>query len=237
MHDGHVLLRAASVWVRRKSTLAVAIGGLLALLLWTIPNWETFWQHASQFPCALADPCQPPKYRVSRYRISSPLFIMGMITLALWIFSLVKTEVQEAREPDQVRQPEVITLPADHGQSFSAQVQQQGGPDQGGLFSAQPVQPFSQAPPPPQSAARSPQIDPVTPSPLVTPSTEALRELLTTTGSLEQSGSPQLSQPLTREDESSQMETQAIVPPAPSSSLPLEIVHPVIVAKGRMTAS
>ena len=77
----------------------------------------------------------------------------------------------------------------------------------------------------------------MTPLPLVTPSTEALRELLTTTGSLEQSGSPQLSQPLTREDESSQKETQAIVPPAPSSSLPLEIAHPVIVAKGRMTAS
>jgi hypothetical protein len=236
MHDGHVLLRAASVWVRRKSTLAVAIGGLLALLLWTIPNRETFWQHASQLPVLWQTPANRQSIVSLVIKILSPLFIMGMITLALWIFSLVKTEVQEAREPDQVRPPEVITLPADHGQSFSAQVQQQGGPDQGGLFSAQPVQPFSQAPPP-QSAARSPQIDPVTPPPLVMPSTEALREFLTTTGSLEQSGSPQLSQPLTREDESSQKETQAIVPPAPSSSLPLEIAHPVIVAKGRITAS
>jgi len=227
MHDGHVLLRAASVWVRRKSTLAVAIGGLLALLLWTIPNWETFWQHASQFPVLWQTPANRQSIVSLVIKILSPLFIMGMITLALWIFSLVKTEVEEAHVADQTRPPEMVMPLADATPSFSAQRQQPGDPDQGQLFSAQPV--------PPQSAARSPQIDPVTPLPLVTPSTEVLRELLTTTGSLEQSGSSQVSQPLTREDESSQKETQAIVPPAPSSSLPLEVSPPVIAAKGRMT--
>src|SRR5260370_30722772 len=235
MHDGHVFLRAVSVWVRRKSTLAVAIGGLLALLLWTIPNWETFWQHASQFPVLWQTPANRQSIVSLVIKILSPLFIMGMITLALWIFSLVKTEVEEAHVADQTRPPEIIMPLADAASSFSAQGQQPGDPDQGQLFSAQPVQPFSLAPPLPQSAARSPQIDPVTPLPLVTPSTEVLRELLTTSGSLEQSGSSQVSQPLTREDESSQKETQAIVPPAPSSSLPLEVSPPVIAAKGRMT--
>src|SRR5882762_9358342 len=185
MHDGHVFLRAASVWVRRKSTLAVATGGLLALLLWTIPNWETFWQHASQFPLLWQTPANRQSIVSLVIKILSPLFIMGMITLAMWIFSLVKTEVQEAQVADQARPPEMIMPLADAAPSFSAQGQQSGSPDQGGLFSTQLIQPFFQAPPQPQSAARSPQIDPVTPLPLVTPSTEVLRELLTTTGSLE----------------------------------------------------
>ena len=98
MHDGHVLSRAASVWVRRKSTLAVAIGGLLALLLWTIPNWQTFWQHASQFPVLWQTPANRQSIVSLVIKILSPLFIMGMITLALWIFSLVKTEVEKEEQ-------------------------------------------------------------------------------------------------------------------------------------------
>lgn len=113
MHDGHVLSRAASVWVRRKSTLAMAIGGLLALLLWTIPNWQTFWQHASQFPVLWQTPANRQSIVSLVIKILSPLFIMGMITLALWIFSLVKTEVEEAQVADQTRPPEMVMPLAD----------------------------------------------------------------------------------------------------------------------------
>lgn len=223
MHDDHVFLRVASVWVRRKSTLVVAAGGLLALLLWTIPNWETFWQHASQFSVLWQTPANRQSIVSLFIKIFSPLFVMAMITLALWIFSLVKTEVEGAHVADQARLPERVMPLTNNPSSISAQGQQPRGPDQERLF--------PQAPPLPGSVVPAQQINPVTPLPLETPSTELLRELLTA------SGSPQMSQPLIREDESSRKETQAVVPPATPSSLPLEIAHPVIVAKGRMTAS
>src|SRR5882762_10499210 len=137
MHDDHVLSRAASIWLRRKSTLVVAAGGLLALLLWTIPNWGTFWQHVSQFPVLWQTPANRQSMVALVIKVISPLLIMGMITILLWIFSLVRMEMEESEEPRQKRRPESISLMGRFSQSFFTRMQQKVGPDQAARFSAQ----------------------------------------------------------------------------------------------------
>ncbi len=192
MHDRHFLSRAASVWVRRKSTLAVAAGGLLALLVWTIPNWGTFWGHLSQFPVLWQIPANRQSMVSLVIKILSPLLIMGMITLLLWIFSLVRMEVEEPEEPRQMGLPEAIALVVRFSQSFFTHMQQKAGPDQAARFSGQPAQPLSQqSTPQQQSAAPSRRIDPVTPLPPVMPSAEALRGQFTVFGRTNEASSHQ----------------------------------------------
>lgn len=124
MHDNHFLSHAASIWVKRKSTLAVAGGGLLALLLWTIPNWRTFWQYVFQFPVLWQTPANRQSMVALVIKVISPLLIMGMITILLWIFSLVRMEMEESEEPRQKRRLESISLMGRFSQSFFTHIQQ-----------------------------------------------------------------------------------------------------------------
>jgi hypothetical protein len=238
MHDDHFLPRTASVWLKRKSTLAVAAGGLIALFVWTIPNWGTFWQHVFQFPLLWQNPANRQGIISLVIKILSPLLIMGMMTILLWIFSLVRMEMQPPEDPQesgQMRLSEAITLMVRFSQSFVTRMKQKVSPNQAARFSAQPL---LQRPIPQQhTAALSRHLDPVTPLPPVMPSAEALRGQLTAFGRTEEASSNQMLEPSTREDANDGKSFQDTTSLVPSSSLSFEVAAPVVATRGRIGSS
>jgi hypothetical protein len=145
-------------WWRRRSTLLVAAGGLLALVLWTIPNWTMFWAHAAQFPVLWQISSNRRIIISLSIKIISPLLIMGIVALLVWMYALVITDSEAAyQEKPLPRQGEFV--PSLQGTIFT--LMQQTVNQEAALLRR-------------SGALPSTWLDPITPLPPVMPSIEAL---------------------------------------------------------------
>jgi hypothetical protein len=71
----------------------IVAGGILSFCVWTLPNWQEFWSHVSQFPNLWQVPANQLLIIALTAKILSPLFLTGMIGIAVWIWYLVRPEI------------------------------------------------------------------------------------------------------------------------------------------------
>jgi hypothetical protein len=74
----------------------MAAGGLLAFAIWTLPNWSEFWSHVWQFPILWQIPTNRRIIISLSIKEASPLLIMGIIEIIVWLSSLLKPSQPEA---------------------------------------------------------------------------------------------------------------------------------------------
>ncbi len=208
-------------WWRRRSTLIVAAGGLLAFVFWTIPNWGTFWEHVTQFPVLWQIPSNRRIIIYLSIKIISPLLIMGIVALLVWMYALVITDSEAAyQEKPLPRQDEFV--PSLQGTVFTPMQQ---------TVNQDAAQPFA------QEAALlrrsgvlpSTRLDPITPLPPVMPSVEALP----------MSPDAQDTSPLVDgEKADGEQKNHAVTrPQGASPDLSFEVAQPVLTTNGRVAVA
>ncbi len=70
-------------------------GGLLVFVIWTLPNWDMFWSHVSQFPSLWQLPTNRRIIIYLTIKIVSPLLIMAIIGIVVWINFLIQSSQRE----------------------------------------------------------------------------------------------------------------------------------------------
>jgi hypothetical protein len=208
-------------WWRRRSTLMVVAGGLLALVFWTIPNWGTFWEHVAQFPVLWQIPSNRRIIISLSIKILSPLLMMGIVALLVWMYALVITESEAApQEKPLPRQDEFATSLQE---TIFTPMQQTANQD-----AAQPLA---------QEAALlrrsgalpSERRGPITPLPPVMPSVEALAM---------SPDAQAISSLVDGEEAESEQENHAVVQPQSASpDLSFEVAQPVLTTNGRVAVA
>lgn len=78
----------------RMATLLV-VSGLLAFVIWTIPNWHLFWANYHAFPMLWLVPTNRRAIVALVVKMVSPLLIMGIVSLMFWIFRLIQLVQQD----------------------------------------------------------------------------------------------------------------------------------------------
>ncbi len=81
--------RSASLPSWWKPASIIAVGGLLAFTIWTVPYWGEFWSHVSQFPSLWQIPTNHRIIISLLIKVASPLLIMGIIGMIVWIYYLM----------------------------------------------------------------------------------------------------------------------------------------------------
>jgi hypothetical protein len=96
----------------RKPALVTAAVGLLAFVIWTLPNWGEFWSTLLQFPSLWQIPANRRIILYLTVKIMSPLFIMGIMGVSLWMYYQV-SPFQDNAEREHIdcerAQHEVLT--------------------------------------------------------------------------------------------------------------------------------
>jgi hypothetical protein len=72
-----------------KSALLIAAMGLLAFIIWTLPNQGEFCRNIAQFPGLWQVPINRRIIIYLTVKVMSPLLIMGIAGISLWIASLI----------------------------------------------------------------------------------------------------------------------------------------------------
>jgi hypothetical protein len=206
----------------------VVVGGFLALVLWTVPNWGTFWENVSQFPVLWQIPGNRQIIVYLIIKILAPVFVMGFLAVLLWLYTQIRAEAEE----DATGEPALV----------------QPQPGQNGFAAALsgttylPVQSIveKRSTPPLAREAKelqqsgtlsTKQIDPVTPLPVVMPTANGLRSPLSDVsqhdGALVQNDAsiiPQQEEADTKREDGSNG----------SSALAFQVERPVIATNGRV---
>jgi hypothetical protein len=91
-----------------QSMLVMVAGGILAVIVWTIPNWAMFWGHLSQFPALWQLPENRRTIIALFIKILAPIPIMGILGIGTWIVSLMQMPQETKAEREQTR----FTAPA-----------------------------------------------------------------------------------------------------------------------------
>ncbi len=78
MPDIDPLFRSALLLRWRKPVLVIVAVGILAFILWTLPNWREFWSHVSQFPSLWQIPTNRRIIIYLTIKIASPFLLMGI---------------------------------------------------------------------------------------------------------------------------------------------------------------
>lgn len=87
---------APSRW--RKPALVIGIVGILAFVLWTLPNWAEFWNNVSQFPTLWQIPANRRTILYLTIKVASPLLIMGILGIVVWLYFLIEFPQNEDAE-------------------------------------------------------------------------------------------------------------------------------------------
>lgn len=74
-------------WHKPASVLLLV--GVLAFVVWTLPNWAAFWGNVSHFPSLWQIPANRPILINLTIKVASPLLVMGMTGMILWMVSLL----------------------------------------------------------------------------------------------------------------------------------------------------
>src|SRR5579875_3598866 len=84
----------------RKSALVIVIVGICAFMIWHLPNWGEFWSHVAQFPLLWQIPTNRRTIIYLTIKVISPLLIMDILALTMWLYSLIESlPYEETREP------------------------------------------------------------------------------------------------------------------------------------------
>src|SRR5579885_293103 len=75
---------ALSRW--SKPALVIGLVGILAFVLWTLPNWREFWNNVSQFPALWQIPANRRTILYLTIKVASPLLIMGIVGIVVWLY-------------------------------------------------------------------------------------------------------------------------------------------------------
>lgn len=97
----------------RTSIVLVSAGGLLAVPLWTIPNWKLFFSNLANIPALWQIPANRAILLILLLKICSPLLIMMLISCTIALYQI--SEQQEADRPSsslKQREHETIAIPA-----------------------------------------------------------------------------------------------------------------------------
>src|SRR5579885_25026 len=84
---------ALSRW--RKPALVIGLVGILAFVLWTLPNWTEFWNNVSQFPALWQIPANRRTILYLTIKVASPLLIMGILGIVVWLYFLIEIPQSE----------------------------------------------------------------------------------------------------------------------------------------------
>jgi hypothetical protein len=92
---------------RRKPVLVIVTVGILAFIIWTLPNWKEFWDNLPQFPILWQI---PENRRIIIYltiKITSPLLLIGITGIIVWLYYLIQSsqgeEGTDDAQPEQVQ--------------------------------------------------------------------------------------------------------------------------------------
>ncbi len=81
----------------RKPALIIAVVGILTFVLWTLPNWGEFWRNVSHFPSLWQIPTNRKIIVYLTIKVASPLLIMGIVEIILWLYSLMESPQGEEK--------------------------------------------------------------------------------------------------------------------------------------------
>ena len=160
--------RCASLPSWWKPASIMAVGGLLAFTIWTVPYWGEFWSHVSQFPSLWQIPTNHRIIISLLLKVASPLLIMGIIGMMVWLYYLMNPS-QDDGVTDTASREHVL-----HGALTEQRIRRGTAPSlpeqkpqtrDGSLTTQSLAQP----------GAMSRRHDPVTPLPLTLSLSEALR--------------------------------------------------------------
>jgi hypothetical protein len=84
--------RLPSWW---KPVSIIGAGGLLALFVWTLPNWGTFWSIVSQFSALWSVPENRLALIALIIKVFAPLPLMAMVGLIVWIAALMQPSQED----------------------------------------------------------------------------------------------------------------------------------------------
>jgi hypothetical protein len=80
---------------RRKPVAVIVMVGIVAFAIWTLPNWWEFWRNVGQFPSLWQIPTNRKIIIYLLIKIVSPLLIMGILGIMVWIYDLMKPSPDE----------------------------------------------------------------------------------------------------------------------------------------------
>ncbi|HEU5381889.1 MAG TPA: helix-turn-helix domain-containing protein [Ktedonobacteraceae bacterium] len=86
----------------RKPASIIGLVGILAFVIWTLPNWGEFWGNVLQFPSLWQIPANRRIIIYLIIKVASPLLVMGIAAIVVWIYDLIKLS-QENEATDTVR--------------------------------------------------------------------------------------------------------------------------------------
>lgn len=156
----------ASQW--RKPAVVIGLVGILAFVVWTLPNWGEFWNNVSQFPALWQIPENRRTILYLTIKVVSPLLIMGILGSTVWLYFLIEhpqsENVQDIIHSEAVQQQEATLERRDYLPSVAAQAQ---------THEAQGTASFPSSPA--QLLSKSARFDPETPLPPTLSLQEALR--------------------------------------------------------------
>jgi hypothetical protein len=79
----------------RMPATRIAAIGILAFVIWTLPNWGEFWNNVSQFPGLWQIPTNRRIIIDLIIKVASPLLIMGTMGIMVWMYSLIHSSQDE----------------------------------------------------------------------------------------------------------------------------------------------
>ncbi|HEY7413595.1 MAG TPA: hypothetical protein VH593_00250, partial [Ktedonobacteraceae bacterium] len=150
---------------RKLAAITVAVG-MLAFVIWTLPNWAEFWNNVAQFPSLWHIPANRRIIIALFIKITSPVLIMSMMGSVIWLYSLMTSSQEEGSEKNARSEQEQHGTFAErwlYSNGASSSMSEQASKASNGMFSMQSR--FQPAP-------GSPGYNPVTPLPPIL-STEA----------------------------------------------------------------
>src|SRR5437660_1229087 len=89
----------------RKSAFVMFAVGILSFVLWTLPNWDEFWRNVAQFPTLWQLPANRRIIIYLTIKIVSPLLLMGMVAIMLWLYSLSNEPQRDEGTPPVRSEP------------------------------------------------------------------------------------------------------------------------------------
>lgn len=160
---------AASRWL--KPALVIGLVGILAFIVWTLPNWGEFWNNISQFPALWQIPANRRTIIYLTIKVASPLLIMGILGSTVWLYFLIDfSQSEDAKDiihPEPMQQHVAPSKRRDRLPPVAVQAQ---------THEAQGTASFPSSPA--QLPSTSARFDPETPLPPTLSLQEALRRYI-----------------------------------------------------------
>ncbi len=91
-----------------KPAALIAVAGVLAFAIWTVPNWGEFWSNVGQFPGLWQIPTNRRIIIDLVIKVASPLLIMGIVGVMVWMYFLLKPSQDDGVTDENVSREHVL---------------------------------------------------------------------------------------------------------------------------------